>query len=162
MGDPADPINGQCVLGIDAAWSAHNPSGVALVQRATEGWECLALAPSYEAFLALAASQPWDQNRKAQGSEPDPAALLAACQQLAGQPVDCVSVDMPLATTPITSRRADGPPTPPSPAASGQRAAPCIAHQRNAPVPSPINCANASPNSALACTPQHPIAKGRP
>jgi predicted RNase H-like nuclease len=94
------------VLGIDAAWTAHNPSGVALVQRAAEGWQCLALAPSYEAFLALAASQPWDQNRKAQGSEPDPTALLKACRQLAGQAVDCVSVDMPLATTPITSRRA--------------------------------------------------------
>lgn len=94
------------VLGIDAAWTAHNPSGVALVQRRAEGWQCLALAPSYEAFLALAASQPWDQNRKAQGSEPDPAALLEACQKLAGQAVDCVSVDMPLATTPITSRRA--------------------------------------------------------
>jgi len=94
------------VLGIDAAWTAHNPSGVALVQRAAEGWQCLALAPSYDSFLAIAAGEPWDQGRKAQGSEPDPAALLKACQQLAGQPVDCVSVDMPLAMTPITSRRA--------------------------------------------------------
>ncbi|QNI88495.1 conserved hypothetical protein DUF429 [Synechococcus sp. ROS8604] len=79
---------------------------MALVQRAAEGWQCLALAPSYEAFLALAAGQPWDGSRKAQGSEPDPEALLEACHQLAGQPVDCVSVDMPLATTTITSRRA--------------------------------------------------------
>ena len=107
---PREPVASQpppaLVLGIDAAWTAHNPSGVALLQRAAEGWQCLALAPSYEAFLALAAGQPWDQNRKAQGSEPDPAALLEACKQLAGQPVDCVSVDMPLATTSITSRRA--------------------------------------------------------
>ncbi|CRY92282.1 conserved hypothetical protein [Synechococcus sp. WH 8103] len=94
------------VLGIDAAWTAHNPSGVALVQRAADGWQCLALAPSYDSFLAIAAGEPWDQGRKAQGSEPDPEALLEACHQLAGQPVDCVSVDMPLATTPITSRRA--------------------------------------------------------
>ena len=94
------------VLGIDAAWTAHNPSGVALVQRAADGWQCLALAPSYDSFLAIAAGEPWDQGRKAQGSEPDPEALLAACHQLTGQPVDCVSVDMPLATTPITSRRA--------------------------------------------------------
>ena len=106
MANQPDPDNGQCVLGIDAAWTAHNPSGVALVQRAAEGWQCLALAPSYEAFLALAAGQPWDQSQKAQGSEPDPEALLKACRQLAGQPVGCVSVDMPLATTPITSRRA--------------------------------------------------------
>ena len=103
---PREPVASQpppaLVLGIDAAWTAHNPSGVALLQRAAEGWQCLALAPSYEAFLALAAGQPWDQNRKAQGSEPDPAALLEACKQLAGQPVDCVSVDMPLATTSLS------------------------------------------------------------
>ena len=76
---PKEPEGNQptpvLVLGIDAAWTAHNPSGVALVQRAAEGWQCLALAPSSEAFFALAAGQPWDQNRKAQGSEPDPAAL---------------------------------------------------------------------------------------
>ena len=106
MTDPSDPINGPCVLGIDAAWTAHNPSGVALVQRKAKGWQCLALAPSYDAFLALAAGQPCDGNRKAQGSEPDPAALLKACHQLGGLAVSCVSVDMPLATTPITSRRA--------------------------------------------------------
>ncbi|MDA0258842.1 MAG: DUF429 domain-containing protein, partial [Cyanobacteria bacterium] len=79
------------VLGIDAAWTAHNPSGVALLQRAAEGWQCLALAPSYDAFLALAAGQPWDGSQKAQGSEPNPAALLEACPQLAGQPEGCVS-----------------------------------------------------------------------
>ena len=106
MADPSDPSNGPCVLGIDAAWTTHNPSGVALVQRAAEGWQCLALAPSYDSFLAIAAGEPLDTSRKAQGSEPDPAALLEACQKLAGQAVDCVSVDMPLATTPITSRRA--------------------------------------------------------
>ena len=106
MANQPDPDNGHCVLGIDAAWTAHNPSGVALVQRAAEGWRCLSLAPSYNAFLALAAGEPWDGSRKAQGSEPNPAALLKACRQLGGMPVDCVSVDMPLATTPITSRRA--------------------------------------------------------
>ena len=106
---PREPVASQpppaLVLGIDAAWTAHNPSGVALVQRAEQGWRCLALAPSYDAFLALAAGHPWDQGMKAQGSEPDPAALLAASEALAGQPVDCVSVDMPLATTPINGRR---------------------------------------------------------
>ena len=106
MANQPDPDIGHCVLGIDAAWTAHNPSGVALVQRAAEGWQCLALAPSYDAFLALSADQPLDGSRKAQGSEPDPAALLKACRQLAEHTVDCVSVDMPLATTPITSRRA--------------------------------------------------------
>ena len=95
-----------CVLGIDAAWTAHQPSGIALAQRTTTGWSCLAIAPSYEAFIDQASGQPWDQEQKATGSRPDPAALLQACQQLADAEVSCVSVDMPLATTPITSRRA--------------------------------------------------------
>ena len=96
----------ECVLGIDAAWTAHQPSGIALVQRTKAGWGCLALAPSYEAFIAQASGQPWDPEQKATGSRPNPAALLQASRQLAGAEVSCVSVDMPLATTPITNRRA--------------------------------------------------------
>lgn len=43
------------VLGIDAAWTATQPSGVALVRRDADGkGQCLALAPSYASFLALA------------------------------------------------------------------------------------------------------------
>ena len=106
MAGSSNPNNGPCILGIDAAWTAHQPSGIALVQRTTAGWSCLAVAPSYEAFIAQASSQPWDPQQKAIGSRPDPAALLKASKQLAGAEVSCVSVDMPLATTPITSRRA--------------------------------------------------------
>ena len=69
-------------------------------------WRSLAVAPSYKAFIGLASGQAWDPQQKATGSRPDPAALLKASQQLAGAGVSCVSVDMPLATSPITSRRA--------------------------------------------------------
>ena len=106
MATRPDPINGSCVLGIDAAWTAHQPSGIALVQNTARGWSCLAVAPSYEAFIAQASSQGWDPEQKASGSRPDPAALLKATKKLAGAEVSCVSVDMPLATTPINSRRA--------------------------------------------------------
>ena len=106
MAAKPDPNNGPCVLGIDAAWTAHQPSGIALVQNTGSGWSCLAVAPSHEAFIAQASGQPWDPQQKATGSRPDPAALLQASQQLAGAEVSCVSVDMPLATSPITSRRA--------------------------------------------------------
>ena len=41
----ANQLPSALVLGIDAAWTAHNPSGVALVQQAEQGWRCLALAP---------------------------------------------------------------------------------------------------------------------
>lgn len=40
------------VLGIDAAWTAKNPSGVAIVQKRTSGWELLAAEPSCGHFLA--------------------------------------------------------------------------------------------------------------
>ena len=106
MAAKPDPNNGPCVLGIDAAWTAHQPSGIALVQNTGSGWSCLAVAPSHEAFIAQASGQPWDPQQKATGSRPNPASLLKASQQLAGAEVSCVSVDMPLATTPITRRRA--------------------------------------------------------
>ena len=96
----------ECVLGIDAAWTDHQPSGIALVQNTATGWSCLAVAPSYDNFLAQAAGQTLDPSQKATGSRPDPDALLEASKQMAGAEVSCVSVDMPLATTPITSRRA--------------------------------------------------------
>ncbi|AII49186.1 hypothetical protein KR52_08525 [Synechococcus sp. KORDI-52] len=106
MARRSDPGNGPCVLGIDAAWTAHQPSGIALVQNTATGWSCLAIAPSYEAFIAQASGQAWDPEQKATGSRPDPAALLEASKQISGAELSCVSVDMPLATTPITSRRA--------------------------------------------------------
>jgi len=106
MATRPDPDNSPCVLGIDAAWTAHQPSGIALVQNTATGWSCLGVAPSYEAFIAQASGQAWDPVQKATGSRPDPTALLKASQQFAGAEVSCVSVDMPLATTPITSRRA--------------------------------------------------------
>lgn len=98
----------RAVLGIDAAWTLSKPSGVALLQETADGWRSRALAPSYETFLALAAGEPveWTGRRFA-GSRPDPGALLAAAETLlAGTPVTVVSVDMPLATVPITTRRA--------------------------------------------------------
>ena len=72
MANQPDPDNGQCVLGIDAAWTAHNPSGVALVQRAAEGWQCLALAPSYEAFLHWLQAHPGTRAEKPRAVSPIP------------------------------------------------------------------------------------------
>ena len=68
MGNTPDPGESICVLGIDAAWTAHHPSGVALVQRTTTGWSCLAVVPSYEAFIAQASGRAWDPGQKATGS----------------------------------------------------------------------------------------------
>ena len=76
------------VLGIDAAWTAHQPSGVALVQRKGSHWQCKALTPSYDSFLAYVSGQPQDPATKARGSEPDPKALLQASKQLTGKSVN--------------------------------------------------------------------------
>jgi predicted RNase H-like nuclease len=93
------------VLGIDAAWTADQPSGVAVLRRRPGGWECVGLAPSYASFLALAAGAPIDWRAR-------PAASIAVCHELieatitlAGGRPDVIAIDMPLATTPIIARR---------------------------------------------------------
>ncbi len=94
------------VLGVDAAWTRTQPSGVALVSRDELGWRCVAVAPSYQQFVALSEGTPVDWDHRPVGSAPDPTALIAAATILAGAPPDLVTVDMPLARTPVTRRRA--------------------------------------------------------
>ena len=95
------------VLGIDAAWTATQPSGVALVRRRNRRWRVVAVAPSYDAFFALSEGGPVDwKSGRFSGSTPDTSRLLDASQRLAGASVDVVAVDMPVATVPISGRRA--------------------------------------------------------
>ena len=91
------------MLGIDAAWTATRPSGVALAVRQAGRWMLRAVAPSYAHFLALAHGEALDGVPT--GAVPDVAALLDAAQRLAGGPVGLVAIDMPLALTPIVARR---------------------------------------------------------
>jgi predicted RNase H-like nuclease len=92
------------VLGIDAAWTLTQPSGVALVVDDGAGWRAIAAAPSYGHFLAIADGYLFTFERP-RGSAPVAADLLAAAALLAGQPVDLVAIDMPLARSPIIARR---------------------------------------------------------
>ena len=92
------------VLGIDAAWTAGRPSGVALVRQQAGHWCLCAVAPSYPHFLALARGERLDAVPA--GAAPDAAALLAASAHIAGAPVSLVAIDMPLALDPIVARRA--------------------------------------------------------
>jgi predicted RNase H-like nuclease len=92
------------VLGIDAAWTAGNPSGVALAEKRGASWRLIALSPSYDRFHARANGLAV-QGRVIAGSHPDPKALLESSANLSGRRVDLVAVDMPLALTPITARR---------------------------------------------------------
>ena len=86
MTDQSDLINGHCVLDIDGDWTAHKPSGVDLVQRKAEGWQCLALASSYDAFLAMSTGEPWDQSQKAQGENPIPSLCWRPANNWRGNP----------------------------------------------------------------------------
>ena len=82
MATKPDHINAPCVLGIDAAWTAHQPSGIALVQRTKAGRSCLAVTPSYDNFLIQSSGQTSDPEQKATGRRPDLAALVQASKRL--------------------------------------------------------------------------------
>lgn len=94
------------ILGIDAAWTQREPSGVAVVASSGGSWRCLGVAPSYDAFMSLADGNPvaWQTGRFA-GSVPQARALLDAAKKLAGAPVDVVAIDMPVSREPIKRRR---------------------------------------------------------
>ena len=95
------------ILGIDAAWTRNQPSGVALAQRTAVGWQCIAIAPSYDTFIALSHGIPVDWNApNIPGGAPPVAKLLEATARLTKVHLSVVAIDMPVATIPITGRRA--------------------------------------------------------
>lgn len=100
MGNPPS----RSVLGIDAAWTHAQPSGVALVSETPAGWELVAVEASYQRFIAISDFGMTPDVRMA-GSIPQASALLKACTVLTGWPVDLVAIDMPLSLVPITGRR---------------------------------------------------------
>ena len=95
----------RAVLGIDAAWTTTQPSGVALAEETGAGWRLAAVAPSYRHFHALARGEPALGLRRA-GSEPSAPELLASATAISGTAPTLVAIDMPLSRTPITCRRA--------------------------------------------------------
>lgn len=82
------------ILGIDAAWTARNPSGLALARLDDDGWRLIAVAADVAAFTRGACT----------GLEAGP--ILEAAARIGGRPVDLVTVDMPMSLLPITGRRA--------------------------------------------------------
>lgn len=93
------------VLGIDAAWSPGNASGVALVAGEPHGpWRCVRSAPSFEAFLGEDACP---QCGARDGVEERLLAVLRKAEALAGAPVNVAAVDMPVGAAVTASRAAD-------------------------------------------------------
>ena len=90
------------ILGVDAAWTVNNPSGVALLSN--EG-SLIAVAPSYVSFVALAERNEIDWSKKATPGGSIETILNAAGQLAPHDPVKVVSVDMPVSKIPITGRR---------------------------------------------------------
>lgn len=94
----------RAVLGIDAAWTLHNPSGVALAVEEAGRWRVTHAASSYPHFHGLADPRIEDRQRHS-GARPDAGELLATARKLCGFPVTMVAVDMPLSHQPIMGRR---------------------------------------------------------
>ena len=98
------------VLGIDAAWSARNPSGVALIKAKDDGrWEFVDVAPSYDSFINLADGIPIDWRARLTGGGLTARInqlLTTATELLGGERVTVIAVDMPLSQEPIQGRRA--------------------------------------------------------
>ena len=92
------------ILGIDAAWTLTQPSGVALVAKHATGWRLTAAEPSYQNFLART-DRSFLAEERPSGSPPDASALLASAAMLSGGAIDLVAVDLPLARSPIVERR---------------------------------------------------------
>lgn len=91
------------VLGIDAAWTEREPSGVALISDDGSGWKLVDVASSYDAFTRIDQVQTIARHR---GSIPDASTIIQAATNKIGTPIDVVAIDMPLALSPIFGRRA--------------------------------------------------------
>lgn len=94
----------RAVLGIDAAWTETNPSGVAVAVETPTGWKLVAAEPSYQRFIARSRADMKPELRPS-GSLPSAQTLLDAARILSGGDVSLIAVDMPLSRTTITGRR---------------------------------------------------------
>jgi predicted RNase H-like nuclease len=96
----------RAVLGIDAAWTEGEPSGVCLVEGEGDSWRVVCAAPSYESFLGASRGTPIDwQMPRFPGVNPDLPRLMDAARKMTTATIGTVAIDMPLARTPISSRR---------------------------------------------------------
>jgi predicted RNase H-like nuclease len=93
----------RAVLGIDAAWTLKEPSGVALVAEDVGGWHLVAAEPSYQHFIPRGAHG--DPPEVPDGCAPEASELLLAAGKLSKCPVEPVAVDIPVANVPVDGRR---------------------------------------------------------
>ena len=94
----------RAILGIDAAWTLTQPSGIALVAEHPTRWHLIAAATSYQRFFALA-DRSLTVRERPLGSPPEASALLGTASILCGRAVDLIAIDIPLARSAIIGRR---------------------------------------------------------
>lgn len=111
----------RAVLGIDASWTAHNPSGVAVAVGSAGGWRIAAAASSFEQFgighISKLAAQ-----------------LVRSAEKIAENRLSLVTVDMPLSRLPIVGRRASD-----KEVSSVYGSRKCATHSPSAVRPGPIS-----------------------
>jgi len=94
------------ILGIDAAWTAHHPAGVALVKIPARGQpQLVRAARSYEEFCQITADGKIDWPARVHGSAPNIPALLAVCEKLTGRTPNVIALDIPIGPRLINGRR---------------------------------------------------------
>ena len=99
----ADP-DMNAVLGIDAAWTVSEPSGIALVKGIPgRKWQCVVLSPSYSTFMDGGTAD-WRLGR-IRGAKPEISSLMEVARRIAGRKVDLITVDMPVSKRDINGRR---------------------------------------------------------
>jgi predicted RNase H-like nuclease len=92
------------VLGIDAAWTATQPSGVTLIKNSGSVWQLIAVAASYLNFID-GSDRSVSQQSKPLPSIMDLRNTLDASTAMINDTVDLIAIDMPLAKTAIVARR---------------------------------------------------------
>jgi predicted RNase H-like nuclease len=90
------------VLGIDAAWTAKNPSGIALVSTETDPPKLIRASPSFEDFMLGTKPDAWCGKHEPQASLSE---VLSKAAEIAGGAVTVIAVDMPVAHDQVRGRR---------------------------------------------------------
>jgi predicted RNase H-like nuclease len=93
-------MNTRAVLGIDAAWTTKNPSGVALLVEEDKKWKLISCAISYKDF-----THPLEVDEKPTGEEPDFKKIIEVAGKKAARDISIVALDMPLSKESIEGRR---------------------------------------------------------
>lgn len=115
------------VLGVDAAWTAKNASGYALIQKSGGGWRLSAAAPDLPAFARECGLA---------GAGPGMDGAIDCAKHVLGRLPNLIAVDMPLSKKEIVGRRA-------SDIGVSRRfgAAKCATHSPSAERPGKVSCA---------------------